>query len=123
MSDKHPAPWQWAMTTDSGGIRKPWRLEDANGREVISGEFDFDDPNVRLASPLAGELIRLAPEMEAALRRLEWISDREETACYECGVVFHAFEPAPAHETGCSIGTILAALDAARAVTVPRKAT
>lgn len=64
MSDQdkpeHPAPWRWV---DEGNLS--WRLEDASGEKVAgatnTGELEMPDLGLR-------ELIRLAPELEQALR-------------------------------------------------------
>ncbi len=77
MSDQykpqHPAPWRWAADTDD-------LLDSAGG--VLAGG------NAVTPSPLAREMIRLAPEMEALLRELrhtivEEIADRAVRARFE----------------------------------------
>jgi hypothetical protein len=92
---EHPAPWRWRE------YGMAWGLEDANCADVLT--LTNDASWIELASPLAREMIRLAPEMEAALRLT--LGELRE---YGSG---HS----PADNKGeRAAATILAALDAAR---------
>lgn len=92
----HPAPWRWIGSPPAGEVTA---LVDAAGDELISGSdlpgtFYVDDDGIR-------ELIRLAPEMEQALR-------------YFVGLVG---DIRPVHPEVAMAIRILAALDAARKAT------
>ncbi len=71
MSDQgkpeHPAPWRWVPGSSSrkDPLAANW-LADANGVILVSPDVDEE---IEIASPVVSELIRLAPEMEALLRR------------------------------------------------------
>jgi hypothetical protein len=134
--DKHPAPWKWLPVKATSElvsyqpgdpIEGLFYLYDATGTPVgpdcdCNREFRY----VEARDNVARELIRLAPEMEAALRKVECSGTLPDTVgggscCPDCegeqpwtkdnryGAVVHA--------DGCSIGDILAALDAARKAT------
>lgn len=68
---EHPAPWRWAKPDYPTEERAANALEllDANDNIVLSSQGD-DWSWVEVDSPVARELIRLAPEMEALLREL-----------------------------------------------------
>ncbi len=102
---KHPPPWRWAVTRDYRDAEVLWRLEDSTGTEVVAKGFCGAD--IQVASPVVRELIRLAPEMEAMLRSIEWCpscSGRNRTS--PDGTSFHFSE--------CKLAAILSAIDAAR---------
>lgn len=103
MSDKrkpdHPPPWRWDYKPSA---RVPWALVDADnmsmGVVAVMPDADAIPPDVR-------ELIRLAPTMEALLRKCEWDTGGECPACGDAGRV---------HGSDCELASVLAALDAAR---------
>lgn len=110
MSDEskpeHPAPWRWiedATKTVQGEVA----LVDANGAIVVEAVNcnGYDDGSIAVVScesPLARELIRLAPEMAAFVER--FVRDGN---CNWCGGDGR-------HGSACTVGRVLAALDAAR---------
>jgi hypothetical protein len=106
---EHPAPWAYIPFPNSS--LPDWALVDATGAHVARPNLGGGGVSIALASPLARELIRLAPEMEEALRAVEYGGPFDR--CPTCGVAGYVGK-AP-HEVGCSIGRVLAALDAARA--------
>jgi len=77
-------------------------LMDAKERPVLLVNGDF----IQVASPLARELLRLAPEMAALIEELEYTSFDGIVACPVCN--------GARHNLGCRLAAILAALDAAR---------
>jgi hypothetical protein len=143
MSDNHPGPWEWRdfFTGHEDGAEADfdvgWELVDANGKHVLT-EFGPGEASPGVAKG-AKELIRAAPEMEALLRKHEWLTrDQFTYACPECVGVDGPIEPTPSlmeprtaivrasddgkkcrrriHRPGCAINAILDALDAARKV-------
>lgn len=102
---EHPAPWTWE-TWDG-------QLHDATGCKVIDA-IDEDGRKARayIRSPLARELIRLAPEMAALLRALEWTESDGLSVCPSCG---HRDDNG--HLGSCTLASLLAALDATRKAT------
>jgi hypothetical protein len=115
---EHPAPWRWdrpPRPDDDDEGTGPRELLDANGNDVMVSYDEW----LKFASPLARELIRLAPEMAELLRRLEWAGDYSEgqAFCPHCQQNSHCYGKDQSewkHEHGCPLGQILAALDAAR---------
>jgi len=93
---EHPAPWRWVPRSLAGD---PGELVDASGDQVVRVEAD----EVRFASPVVRELIRLAPEMEQALRGLR---DLHGTG--------GEYATALRERIDSRIALIIAALDAAR---------
>jgi len=90
---EHPAPWRWIGEPPRGELTG---LEDANGDALISGSdlpeaFYVDAPGVR-------ELIRLAPDLEDALRYFVGMTDGMSSI----------------HPKAAKARELLAALDAAR---------
>jgi hypothetical protein len=97
---EHPAPWRWK---EKGSVVGLLAANETEPLFTASGR----------------ELIRLAPELEALLRKLEWSSDfgtLTGPCCPDCG----ARRPIGVdgrtvkHKPQCGIAAILAALDAAR---------
>jgi len=101
----HPAPWIWNWRQDPGDAQPQpagW-VTDANGSIVLSGA----EP----ASPLARELIRLAPQMEALLRNPDlWDGTGHKSGCFDPDEPCDNLEPCWKHK----LVPVLAALDAAR---------
>ncbi len=119
---KHPPPWRWEPSaSDPNNTAVASWLVDADGQVLVSSNTDED---VALLSPVVRELIRIAPEMEAAIRGVEWSVTLPDTAggsgcCPECEsrAGYGPANPGDPHAEDCSIGTVLAALDAARRAT------
>ena len=111
MSDpvEHSAPWRWRP--DENG-HTDLHLVDANGDTITLGDETLDE-----APPFTRELIRLAPEMEALLRSIEWKADTrwEGGCCPSCNGRRDVGGPS-GHFADCKLAALLAALDAARAV-------
>lgn len=76
--------------------------------QVLAPQVAFVDFEIRMASPIAHELTRLAPEMEALLRGLDGGPTR---MCAQCRA---ARTGAPYHHPRCELARLLAALDAVR---------
>ena len=133
MSDKHPAPWRWTpikaeyeMIGFKKGDEIPGQffLVDARGEDVIFGcdcDADREFRYVEVDDPVVRELIRLAPEMEALLRKLEYAGSKDSygdpvDCCPECKATagFGQMNPGDGHTKDCELGRILAALDAER---------
>lgn len=93
-SDKteHPAPWRWDFVQLDGTAT----LVDASGESILIDESGHD--GMKLPAPLARELIRLAPEMADALRKV-------------MGLIG---DIRPAHPVVAEVTNILSWLDAAR---------
>jgi hypothetical protein len=109
---EHPAPWRWVPRSLAGD---PGELVDARGDQVVRVDGDEVGP----ASPLARELLRLAPETAGLLRDLEWINDGPGDFCPCCqgckpGSRDQADRERAGHAPDCRLAAILAALDAAR---------
>lgn len=110
LKDEHPAPWRWVLDRRPSEVddqehsldeqRAPLMLFDAADEQVIDTD-GADYAWVVVTSPLARELIRLAPEMEQALR-------------YFVGLMG---DVRPAHPECAKAIRVLAALDAARKAT------
>jgi hypothetical protein len=124
---EHPAPWAWRYSPSGAG----WELRDSNGGIIIGSE-SLDGKHwvvtgAGVSDPVR-ELIRVAPDMEAALRKMEWSVTLPDTegggrCCPDCkcdadpvtwGQGLKIIKHRAVHANECSIGTILAALDAAR---------
>lgn len=116
MSDEskpeHPAPWRWiedATKTVQGEVA----LVDANGAIVVEAVNcnGYDDGSIAVVScesPVARELIRLAPEMEALLRKIEWAGAMDWCPC--C----NRRGSADGHFGDCALAEILDLMDATR---------
>ncbi len=103
-SADHPGPWTWNWRQDAGQpapYPDGW-VTDANGPTVLSA--------ARPASTLAREMIRLAPEMEQALRDLKDVFDTAKASV--------ARGDWRTTDTERRVVSLLAALDAARKATV-----
>jgi hypothetical protein len=105
---EHPAPWEWGI-----GV-----LMDASGDRVLFAEGP-GHVYVEVPSPLARELIRLAPELEELLRKATWTkTGRYRWSCSFCEQVWVQVINRRArefkHQTGCPVGDLLEKLDAAR---------
>ncbi len=106
--DAHPAPWRW----DDYG------LLDANGKRIVyeQGAIGPDDGGVAVETPAVAELIRLAPEMEALLRQVQYGGDYYHD-CPWCQCTGSHDMTTTLNHGPCPLGTLLDALDAARAAT------
>ncbi len=105
-ANSYPSPWRWG---DDPGIR----LLDSNGKNVVSCDgfavwghgYSYVPSYGSAPPPVVRELIRIAPEMEALLRRalvdLKTLDLAEGGAC------------GPAYSR-CDVEALLSALDAAR---------
>ncbi len=92
---EHPAPWRWHAPGFAPKSLAATALLDADGMKLLDSDEDFG-----IASPLARELIRLAPELERSLR----------------DVIDRIGGIRPAHPVVAKAILVLAALDAARSV-------
>ena len=106
---KHPAPWKWEADDVSGS------LLDANGKRVV-GNADYRGEEV-VTDIATGELLSLAPEMEALLREHEWSGSN--LSCPECHglCTSSSSKPHNGHDPDCDWAAILARIDAARGTT------
>lgn len=117
--DEHPAPWRWvdadyATAFDTTPDEKLVRLVDANAVPLLAPAAGISTRWIECPSPLARELIRLAPEMEALLRK------RGDDGCHfgvKCADAVGVDELTPMRPCpSCDRLRVLAALDAARSV-------
>lgn len=99
---EHPAPWAWVPWIHGTHPLFATAMVDAQGGSVlvVNGEF------AKIDSPLARELIRLAPEMEELLR-----GPLQTEECPWCKALFWKGREC---EADCPHAAILAKLDAAR---------
>lgn len=110
---EHPAPWRLAYTAGPHGphdiLRDEMKLQDANGVPLVwNGEWRGDGVGI---SPGVRELIRLAPELEAALRDVLDVLDAHRAGAGSAAM--HARQA----ETERRVDVILAALGAVRKAT------
>ncbi len=111
---EHPAPWE--VLPDGSAPENACfssGLVDADGERVLG---PTNDQNLYFASPYVRELIRLAPELEALLRKMEWIfsADEEADECPSCFAQSPLSDGRREHGDGCELAALLAKLDAAR---------
>jgi len=129
---EHQPPWRWARVwlPYMGNDAPPpadhpsaeYVLLDASGEPVAEGYAGGDDAWIEVASPLARELIRLAPEMEALLRGLRDgyklnhsdVDDRPCPFCPDARTALWNGKSAEELKAACPALNLLAALDAAR---------
>lgn len=107
-----PWRWQWTFRAPDDPLKANYLHDDAHD-PVIDIDANGD---LTIVSPLARELIILAPVMEAALRKVEWNATPINTAVVDrvCCPCCDAHRDR-GHNGGCDLARILAALDAARA--------
>jgi len=109
---EHQAPWRWVDSSldPHDDLSKDFLLDGSGGRILMANKDDA----ISIESPVARELIRVAPEMEALLRKHRQsgrhVDEPGAPCCPEC----HGFGECA---EDCAWGAILAALEAARKAT------
>lgn len=111
----HPAPWKWKE--ELGDEDDLPRLLDADGKVVchFGNSRQYYPDEGEPPETVAAALIAAAPEMEALLRKLEWLCldrDYPEPRCPECQEERDA-EP-QRHSPDCALGNLLARIETAR---------